>query len=150
MAPKTTTAPNRMGSRAACATSAWWASCVASSELTMAMPRADPIMRTVVLAPLAAPARSAGTSDRMTLLSWEPAKPMPVPNRANPGSSCHRWMSGERAIATEVRPSASNNRPVRTTLVVPTRRVSQLPSWEPATMNSPDGTSQSPVRTADG
>ena len=58
-----------------------------SSELTTATPSADPSMRTVVLAPLVAPARSAGTSERITLLSCEPANPMPMPNTAKPGSS---------------------------------------------------------------
>ena len=87
-------------------------------------------MRTVVLAPLAAPAASGGTSERMTLLSCEPAKPMPMPNERRSRAAAPRTTASvvidDRA--TTPRPSASMNSPARTTLVVPMRRVSQLPS----------------------
>ena len=52
-----------------------------------AMPSAAPIWRTVVLAPLAEPTRSGSISERTTFVSWELAKPMPMPKTTKPGSS---------------------------------------------------------------
>ena len=115
----------------------------------VAMPSAAPIILTVVFAPLVAPARSAGTSDRITLFNCEPANPMPVPKSAKPGSNDQNVSEGDTANAIAPRPVAWMTSPERTTLVVPIRRVNQLPTCEPITMNTPDGTSHNPVSTAE-
>ena len=62
-----------------------------------AIPSAAPSWRTVVFAPLAAPERSLGISERITFVSWEPANPMPIPNTTSPGSSDQNVRCGDIA-----------------------------------------------------
>ena len=53
--------------------------CTVSSDPITDTPRALPTWRMVLLAPLAPPEPSDGISERMTLVSCAPAKPIPNP-----------------------------------------------------------------------
>ena len=74
--------------------------CALSSDPITAMPSAAPTWRTVVLVPLATPAFSGSTSERITLVSCELAKPTPMPKSTEPGSSASSVVSVEIINAT--------------------------------------------------
>ena len=114
--------------------------CAFSSDPITAMPSAAPTWRTVVFVPLATPAFSRSMSERITLVSCELAKPTPMPNSAEPGSSASSVVCVEIISATTASPTASSTRPIRTTRVVPIIRVKRAPSGAPSAMSAPIGT----------
>jgi hypothetical protein len=77
----------------------------------------------VVLAPLAAPERAGGISERITLVSCELAMPIPAPKTTNDGSSDQKVSAGEITATMAAKPTASRTSPTRTTIVVPIRGV---------------------------
>jgi hypothetical protein len=114
--------------------------CALSSEPITAIPSAAPTWRTVVLVPLATPALSGSISERMTLTSCELAKPTPMPNNTEPGSSATSVVSVEIIAAVTANPTASSTRPTRTTRTVPITRVSRPPIGAPNAIATPIGT----------